>query len=161
VVSDQARGARLGVLLVDLDLAARTSDSVAIRRIAADVAALSEAIVGAGPLLAPYTSLASGGASNSSARAEVEDALAGLAGRDWAIAGGTAETVRAAAASGDSSAVAVLCARSAQLRRSLTTASGTPEAAIRDSLAQALNERPCSSDRLNALATAFLGLITR
>lgn len=154
------RAARLGAALVDLQLAMRSADAAAVRRSAATIVALADALPGASPLLAPYQVLASGGTVADSAERslnEAEAALTSLAGSAAVGAGAAGEVVRAVATSGDSAAVEALCGRAAELGRHVQK-SGV---ATGDSLITALNERPCSAGRLEDVASRFLTSVTR
>ena len=156
------RAARLGSTLVDLELAARGRDSVAMRRIASALVTLADPIPGATPLLSPYRVLASGGElPTPQARQEIANALAALAGREWAVSGAAGETLRAAAESHDASTIAQLCNQSRDLRRSLSASISAPGAEIRDSLTRVLDQRPCPTERVGQLSVAFLSFLTQ
>jgi hypothetical protein len=163
-LAPSVRAARLGATLVDFELAARAGDGTGARRKAAMVTALGDGISGAGPVLARYRALASGGevaAYPDTARDRLDDALAAMAGRDWVNAGAAAEALRAAAESGDGSAVRALCDRTADLERNFSLRLSQPAEGIKDSLLSALAERPCRPERIGALSSELLGAIAR
>ena len=58
-LAPSARAARLGVTIVDFELATRAGDTAAVRRKAATIAALGDGLPGAGPLVAQYRAIAS------------------------------------------------------------------------------------------------------
>lgn len=163
-LAPSVRAARLGVMIVDLELASRVGDTIGVRRKAATIAALADGLPGAGPLVTQYRAIASGKAFPSPAdttRDRLNDALASLAGREWLSAGAEAEVIRAVAESRDATAVSALCDRAGDMKRKLTLPLSQPAASMRDSLTRALAERPCSADRLAALSSELLAVITR
>jgi hypothetical protein len=159
-LSAPVRAARLGATLVDFQLAVRTADSVGMRRTASAIVALADGVAGASPLLSSYRALASGDSAARAADAgeRIDDALAQLAGPEWVAAGAAGEVVRAAAESRDSISVAELCARSEDLQRRLAIPMNV---SVGDSLIRALAQRPCSTERLRELSSAFLLALTR
>lgn len=158
------RGARLGVLMVDFQLAARAGDTLSVRRKAAAIAALGGELAGAAPLVAQFRAIASGDSlspPSSTAPDPLVDALAALAQSESLTAAAEAEVVRAAAESRDPEALTAVCARSALVARKLSLELTRPAESIRDSLTASLAERPCQREILAALSSALLAAITR
>jgi hypothetical protein len=163
-LSPDVRAARLGASIVDFELAMRAGDTLSARQKAGAVAALGDGLAGAGPFVAQYRAISSGNgfpASRDTTRNRFNDALASVAGRDWVMAGASAELLRAAAESRDASAVTALCEQSKDFAKNLLIPSPHAAASIGDSLRTALAERPCRRERVGALSAALLTAITR
>lgn len=163
-LAPSVRASRLGVMLVDFELAARAADTAGVRRAAAAIVALTEGAPGATTLAASYRAFGSGDVfprPTDPARDTLNAALAKLAGSPSVAAGSAGETLRAISTSGDSSAVAQLCSRSAILQRALSVPVAPSDAAMRDSLIGALADAHCDAARIRAFSSAFLSALTR